>query len=133
MPDAAVAAAETKAAPAAEAKASASKSRRPGGGTIDISMFTGAQRAATVIIALGAERASALYKHMEPEDVGITQLRESRGPKPLPSGAGRRKRRHTAGPRNAAGQTTQGNGSRRTCLFSDYERGIKICRKHQAF
>ena len=69
MPDAAVAAAETKAAPAAEAKASASKSRRPGGGTIDISMFTGAQRAATVIIALGAERASALYKHMEPEDV----------------------------------------------------------------
>ena len=31
--------------------------------------LTGAQRAATVIIALGVERASALYKHMEPEDV----------------------------------------------------------------
>ena len=36
-------------------------------------------------------------------------------------------------PRDAAGQTTQGNGSRRTCLFSDYERGLRICRKHQAF
>ena len=31
--------------------------------------LTGAQRAATVIIALGVERASALYKYMEPEDV----------------------------------------------------------------
>ena len=31
--------------------------------------LTGAQRAATVIIALGVERASALYKHMDPEDV----------------------------------------------------------------
>ena len=31
--------------------------------------LTGAQRAATVIIALGVERASALYKHMEAEDV----------------------------------------------------------------
>ena len=31
--------------------------------------LTGAQRAATVIIALGVERASALYKHMEPDDV----------------------------------------------------------------
>ena len=31
--------------------------------------LTGAQRAATVIVALGAERASQLYKHMEPQDV----------------------------------------------------------------
>ena len=31
--------------------------------------LTGAQRAATGIISLGVERASALYKHMEPEDV----------------------------------------------------------------
>ena len=31
--------------------------------------LTGSQRAATVIIALGVERASALYKHMDPEDV----------------------------------------------------------------
>ena len=31
--------------------------------------LTGAQRAATVVISLGVERASALYKHMEPEDV----------------------------------------------------------------
>ena len=31
--------------------------------------LTGAQRAATVIIALGVERASTLYKHMDPTDV----------------------------------------------------------------
>ena len=31
--------------------------------------LTGVQRAATVIIALGVERASNLYKHMDPEDV----------------------------------------------------------------
>ncbi|MCM1148795.1 MAG: flagellar motor switch protein FliG [Butyricicoccus sp.] len=36
---------------------------------VDISKYTGAQRAATVIIALGAERASALYKHLDPADV----------------------------------------------------------------
>ena len=65
MPDAATAT-EPKAAPA-EANAPAKK--KIGLGGIDISKITGAQRAATVIIALGAERASALYKHMEPEDV----------------------------------------------------------------
>ena len=31
--------------------------------------LTGVQRAATVIISLGVERASNLYKHMDPEDV----------------------------------------------------------------
>ena len=36
---------------------------------VDGTPLTGTQRAATVIISLGVERASALYKHMEPEDV----------------------------------------------------------------
>ena len=36
---------------------------------IDGTPLTGTQRAATVIISLGVERASALYKHMDPEDV----------------------------------------------------------------
>ena len=64
MADAAVA--EVKA-PAAEPKASPAKGRK--GGSLLPEKLTGAQRAATVIIALGAERASALYKHMEPDDV----------------------------------------------------------------
>ncbi len=59
MADAAVA--EQKA-PSADAKGSAKK-------IINEIPLTGAQRAATVIIALGVERASALYKYMEPEDV----------------------------------------------------------------
>ena len=41
----------------------------PAAKTVDISELTGTQRAATVIIALGVERASKLYKHMEPADV----------------------------------------------------------------
>ncbi len=62
MADAAVA--EQKAAGPAEAKAP------PGRKKLENEIpLTGAQRAATVIIALGVERASALYKHMEPEDV----------------------------------------------------------------
>ena len=65
MADAPVA--EQKAAPAAGAS-SAPRARRSGGLEIE-SDLTGAQRAATVIIALGVERASALYKHMDPEDV----------------------------------------------------------------
>ncbi|MDE6591417.1 MAG: flagellar motor switch protein FliG, partial [Oscillospiraceae bacterium] len=60
MADAAVA--EKTAAPAAPA--GGAKGKSPDGQKI-----TGAQRAATVIIALGVERASALYKHMEPDDV----------------------------------------------------------------
>ena len=60
------AAAVEKAVPAPETKSSGGRSKRPG---IPTAELTGAQRAATVIIALGAERASALYKHMEPEDV----------------------------------------------------------------
>ena len=75
MADAAVT--EAKAVPAAEAKAPAQtpaaapapKKKKVGLGGVDISKLTGAQRAATVIISLGVERASALYKHMEPEDV----------------------------------------------------------------
>ena len=75
MADAAVT--EAKAVPAAEAKdpaqtpaaAPAPKKKKVGLGGVDISKLTGAQRAATVIISLGVERASALYKHMEPEDV----------------------------------------------------------------
>ena len=63
MADAAVA--EVKA--PAEPKASPAKGRK--GGSLLPEKLTGAQRAATVIIALGAERASALYKHMEPDDV----------------------------------------------------------------
>ena len=60
MADAAVA--EQTAAPA-QAKASAKKK------TENETPLTGVQRAATVIISLGVERASALYKYMEPEDV----------------------------------------------------------------
>ena len=63
LADAAVA--EVKA--PAEPKASPAKGRK--GGSLLPEKLTGAQRAATVIIALGAERASALYKHMEPDDV----------------------------------------------------------------
>ena len=63
MADAAVA--EVKA--PAEPKASPAKGRK--GGSLLPEKLTGAQRAATVIIALGVERASALYKHMEPDDV----------------------------------------------------------------
>ncbi len=51
----------------AEPKASPAKGRK--GGSLLPEKLTGAQRAATVIIALGVERASALYKHMEPDDV----------------------------------------------------------------
>ena len=60
MADAAVA--EQNTAPA-EAKASAKKKGE------NEAPLTGVQRAATVIISLGVERASALYKYMEPEDV----------------------------------------------------------------
>ena len=63
MADAAVA--EVKA--PAEPKASPAKGRK--GGSLLPEKLTGAQRAATVIIALGVERASAIYKHMEPDDV----------------------------------------------------------------
>jgi flagellar motor switch protein FliG len=53
-----------------EVEASESKSNAPANNeekkTIEL---TGAQRAATVIVALGAEKASALYKYMDPEDV----------------------------------------------------------------
>ena len=61
MADAAVA--EQKPAAAAGAKAPAKK--KSGNET----PLTGVQRAATVIISLGVDRASELYKHMEPEDV----------------------------------------------------------------
>ena len=61
MPETAVA--ETTAAPAAE---STTAKKKPSAPPVEL---TGAQRAATVIIALGAERASNLYKHMEPDDV----------------------------------------------------------------
>ena len=70
MPDAATAVAEPKAAPAAaEPKKPESKKPGPKGKLNEPEHLTGAQRAATVVIALGAERASALYKHMEPSDV----------------------------------------------------------------
>ncbi|MCI8422049.1 MAG: flagellar motor switch protein FliG [Lawsonibacter sp.] len=36
--------------------------------------LTGAQKAATVIVALGAEKASLLYKYMEPEDVELLTI-----------------------------------------------------------
>ncbi|MDE6923055.1 MAG: flagellar motor switch protein FliG [Oscillospiraceae bacterium] len=62
MAEAAVA--EQKAAAPAEAKAPPARKK-----IANEVPLTGAQRAATVIISLGVERASALYKHMEPEDV----------------------------------------------------------------
>ncbi len=62
MAEAAVA--EQKAAASAEAKAPPARKK-----IANEVPLTGAQRAATVIISLGVERASALYKHMEPEDV----------------------------------------------------------------
>ena len=52
-------------APAAPAETKAPARKRP----VHEVPLTGAQRAATVIISLGVERASALYKHMEPDDV----------------------------------------------------------------
>ncbi len=64
MPDAAVAEAPVAALAGESKPVSKKKSAFPS----DVKL-TGAQRAATVIIALGVERASALYKHMEPEDV----------------------------------------------------------------
>ena len=60
------AAAAEKAAPAPEVKTTGGKVKKS---SIPTAELTGTQRAATVIIALGAERASALYKHMEPDDV----------------------------------------------------------------
>ena len=66
MADAVVAEQKTEA--PAEAKRAPTKTIRSGGLVIETSL-TGAQRAATVIISLGVERASALYKHMEPADV----------------------------------------------------------------
>ena len=66
MADAAVAEQKTEA--PAEAKRAPTKTIRSGGLVVETSL-TGAQRAATVIIALGVERASALYKYMEPSDV----------------------------------------------------------------
>ena len=66
MADAAVAEQKTEA--PAEAKHAPTKTIRSGGLVVETSL-TGAQRAATVIIALGVERASALYKYMEPADV----------------------------------------------------------------
>ena len=59
MADAAVA----EQAAAAGAKAPAKKTSE------NEAPFTGVQRAATVIISLGVERASNLYKYMDPEDV----------------------------------------------------------------
>ena len=71
MPETAVATAEPNAAASASAvkemkSASPAKGKKDGKERPEL---TGAQRAATVVIALGAERASTLYKHMEPEDV----------------------------------------------------------------
>ncbi len=71
MPETAVATAEPNAAASASAvkemkSASPAKGKKDGKERQEL---TGAQRAATVVIALGAERASTLYKHMEPEDV----------------------------------------------------------------
>lgn len=40
--------------------------------------LSGAQKAATVIVALGAEKASKLYKHMDPEDVEQLTLEVAR-------------------------------------------------------
>ena len=37
--------------------------------------LTGAQKAAAVIIALGVEKASLLYHHMEPEEIEMGPLR----------------------------------------------------------
>ena len=71
MPETAVATAEPNAAASASA-VKEMKSASPAKGKKDSKErqeLTGAQRAATVVIALGAERASTLYKHMEPEDV----------------------------------------------------------------
>ena len=51
---------------AASAEAGASAKGKPIKNEVPL---TGAQWAAIVIISLGVERASALYKHMEPEDV----------------------------------------------------------------
>ncbi|MCI8870293.1 MAG: flagellar motor switch protein FliG [Lawsonibacter sp.] len=61
MADTAVAEPKTAAAPN-EAKTR----KKPSASPVEL---TGAQRAATVIIALGVDRASALYKHMDPADV----------------------------------------------------------------
>ena len=66
MADAVVAEQKTEA--PAEAKRAPTKTIRSGGLVVETSL-TGAQRAATVIIALGVERASALYKYMDPADV----------------------------------------------------------------
>ena len=63
----------TDAASGAAAKESKGKHKAP---KIELS---GAQKAAAVIVALGAEKASLLYKYMEPDDVepvSYTHLRK---------------------------------------------------------
>ncbi|NCE66040.1 flagellar motor switch protein FliG [Pseudoflavonifractor sp. 524-17] len=51
---------------ATETRAPAAKKEKPRKTAADLS---GAQKAATVVVALGAEKASLLYKHMDPSDV----------------------------------------------------------------
>ena len=63
--------AKTKAAPAAEPEtpevpAAPQEPPKPAKPVVEL---TGPQKAATVIVALGAEKASLLYKYMDPEDV----------------------------------------------------------------
>ena len=61
-----------EAAPGAAAKESKGKHKAP---KMELS---GAQKAAAVIVALGAEKASLLYKYMEPDDVEQITLEVAR-------------------------------------------------------
>ena len=65
MAEAAVAASESKTSPPARGKSS-------------LSSMSNAQRAAAVIIALGADKASQIYKYMEPEEVEQLTLEVAR-------------------------------------------------------
>ena len=60
------------AATAAPPKPAAKENRKP---KVELSS---SQKAAAVIVALGAEKASLLYKYMEPEDVELLTLEVAR-------------------------------------------------------
>ena len=61
-----------EAATAAQAKPAAKQKQKP---KVEL---TSAQKAAAVVVALGAEKASLLYKYMEPEDVELLTLEVAR-------------------------------------------------------
>lgn len=74
----AAAAVEAPPAPAPAAKAEPAKQQPSAAAKSRIAALTGPQKAAAVVVSLGADKASQLYKYMDPEDVETLTLEVAR-------------------------------------------------------